>query len=165
MLPAMRILPLLTLAGLLSTPASQQSSTLTPGAVLLMAGGTSIDMTVLAAALADPNPLVRAAAGRVVAVFGIAKHAGAIVNALEKETDAGAAAEFVRALLIIRGDAALPFIEAQVQRIGGAAADVLAQWRNRARDAEPASPAVPNDLMFSRIVPLWQPQMLRELVN
>jgi TonB family protein len=159
----MRILPLLALASLLSAPApTQPSSALTPGAVLLMAGGSSLDMTVLTAALADANPLVRAAAGRLVTVFGIAKLAGAVVTALEKEPDAGAAAEFVRALLILRGDAALALVEPHAQRIGGAPAGVLKHWRERPSDTAPA-PAIPNDMAFSRVAPLWLPKMLAEL--
>ena len=160
----MRVLPLIALASVLSAPAPPQSSPLTPGAVLLMAAGTTVDTAMLTAALADPNPLVRAAAGRVATVFGVVSMVGPMVTALEKETDPATAAEFVRALLIVRGDAAVALIEPHAQRLGGAPVDVLTEWRQRSSRAASVA-AVPNDLMFSRLVPLWQAHMLRDLTE
>jgi protein TonB len=153
----MRLLPVLALTALLTAP--NQSPALTPGSVLLMAGGTSVDPAVLAAALADANPLVRAAAARVIAVFAAGPLGTQALAALEKETDPRAGGELIRTTLLLNVEGAARIAESHAQRLGGEAATILTQWQQRPS----GSAAVPGDEMPSRLVPLWLPGLLREL--
>jgi TonB family protein len=151
------------LAALIMAAPVAQEPPLTPASLLLSTDSTHIDEKRLSAALAHPDPDVRAAAARVVGVFSVASIAESVSAALLKETDARAGAELARALLFLRGDAANDVVQAAGQRLGRPVTNALKVWQERA--ASMHVPAVPNDLMFSRTVDVWLPGLFSGLAT
>ena len=155
----MRVVGLL--AALIMAAPVAQGPPLTPASLLLSTDSAHIDETLLTAALADPDPNIRAAAGRVAGVFSVASIAEPIAAALLKETDARAGTELARALLFLRGEGARDQVQAAGQRLGSPVANALKVWQARATTT--TVPAVPNDLMFSRSVDVWLPGLFSSL--
>ena len=141
--------------------AQERPATLTPASLLLTTDASHVDEKLLAAALAHPDPNVRAAGARVVSVFSVAPVAEGVASALAKETDARAGMELARALLFLRGDTAGEMVKAAVQRLGRATAHALNVWQLRSTSQQ--VPAIPNDLMFSRTVDIWLPGLVTGL--
>jgi TonB family protein len=144
-------------------PMSQARPPLTPASLLLTTDATHLDEPLLSSALIDPDPNVRAAGARLIAVFSVAPLAQPVAVALQKEADPRAGAELVRALLSLRGVSAVPVAQAAADRLGALAKGVVKTWQER-NDA-PVVSAVPNDLMFSRTVDVWLPGLLAGLMT
>ena len=151
------------LLAVLAAPASQASAPLTPASLLLETAANRIDEPRLSAALIHPDPSVRAAGARLIAVFSVAPLAEPVAVALQKETDPRAGAELARALLCLRGVSAVPSAQAAADRLGALAKGVVKTWQER-NDA-PVVAAVPNDLMFSRTVEVWLPGLMAGLMT
>ncbi len=83
-----------------------------PGSVALLAGrADAASIEGLARAINSSVPLVRAVGARAAGVGAVASLAEAIAAAFEREGDATAAVEQARALLFLRGEAAIGLIE------------------------------------------------------
>ena len=144
-------------------PLLQARPPLTPASLLLTTDATHIDEPLLSSALIDSDPNVRAAGARLIAVFSVAPLAEPVAVALQKETDPRAGAELARALLSLRGVSAVPVAQAAADRLGAVAKAVVKVWQERHEAA--VAPAVPNDLMFSRTVDVWLPDLLAGLMT
>lgn len=149
------------LAALIMAAPVAQGPPLTPASLLLSTDSSHIDEKLLTAALADPDPNIRAAAGRVAGVFSVASIAEPLAASLLKEADPRAGAELARALLFLRGEAATKPAQAAGQRLGNPVNNALKVWHERATSV--LAPAVPNDLMFSRTVDIWLPGLFAGL--
>lgn len=122
----------LVLALTLGQASSPQSTSVTAGQVILSV--TSKDPAVrsqVAGALAHPDPIVRAAAARVLAAYGESAHSRVIAERLASEMSPIAAAEQARALLVLQRRSAFAVLDAAVERIGGAVVPVYAEWLAR----------------------------------
>jgi len=107
-------------------------SRLTAGEVLLKA--SSPDAAVRAQvvmALRHENALVRAAAARVLIAYGEGSAVTPLLQALATEADPVAAAEMMRAILVLGTPGSLPALEETARRIGGRPVVVLVQWYAR----------------------------------
>ncbi len=100
-----------------------------PGqAALLIGGGVGeLDVARLAELAGDPRPLARGTAARLAAVGGYRSLAPALFTALEKETDAVAAREQIRALAIVSGHEADEALFRAAARFSGALDSTLAR--------------------------------------
>lgn len=123
------------LAGVLTASAlpllevHQAQSAPTAGQIALLASlmdGPAVEA--VAAAIEADDPMTRAVAARIAAVSAHPSFAPAIERAWGKERHIAAAAEQVRALLIIRGAAAAATIEARLGELPAASVDVYAAW-------------------------------------
>ena len=92
--------------------------------------------TELAAALADRDPRVRAAAARVAGAMHRLDIAETIQDAIGSEPDPVAAAEQLRALLHLRGGSAVPTARAAANRLGELPALALLEWFARVQPAD-----------------------------
>jgi TonB family protein len=105
---------------------------LTLGEVILLANSADPGAPVaLRGALASPDPVVRTAAGRVIAVVPHRELRPALIGALAREQDRAAGAEFVRDILHLSNGADLAFVEPQAKRLGQDAVLALAAWLAR----------------------------------
>jgi hypothetical protein len=131
---------LLALALGLATSAQSPAPLMTPGDVVLptLRPAQEIRPT-LAAAVRHPAALVRTAAARVAAVKNDRALSSSVAQALEEETDENAAAEQVRALLLLDGSGAIATVDRSVRRVGGRTVVVLAEWLARNQPGELAT--------------------------
>jgi TonB family protein len=105
---------------------------LTVGDVALLANASDSDNAEpLRQALVDPDPRVRAVAGRVAGVGGRADLWNAVMGALAREHDDAAGAELVRDVLYVGGASAIDPVRSQVRRLGATSAIVFAGWLAR----------------------------------
>src|SRR6185503_3920531 len=110
---------------------------LTVGEVILLANSADPGTpAALRGALASPDPAVRAAAGRVIAVVPHGELRPALISALAREQNGAAGAEFVRDLLHLSNGALLAFVEPQAKRLGQDAVLALAVWLARMQPAQ-----------------------------
>jgi TonB family protein len=101
----------------------------TAGEVALLGNKLDVDgVKAVFTAISASDPLVRVVAARIAGVTAHPPFAAPLATALEREQDPSAAAEQVRALLLIRGAAALEPIEARIPSLSASAAGVLAGW-------------------------------------
>ena len=105
---------------------------MTVGRVVLLATKSISEVeSALTSALLNPDPRVRAAAARVVAVVDDGRLVDDVVAAVAAERDAQAGAELVRTVLLLRGQPAREWVEPHARRLGGPAMAVLAAWLAR----------------------------------
>ena len=145
-----RIAAGLFVAALIATPLAHlaASRTAQPSAgelALLLAN--EMDATAIIAvrgAITADDPLVRKVAARMAAVTAHPPFSGSLHAAWERERDPVAAAEQMRALLLIRGDSVLPDVDARVARFAPIEASVYAEWLavNRSDQLAPRLPAI-----------------------
>ena len=131
----------LILSGTLASIAGAQQPAQKPfsaGDVLLLSNSSDVSSAAesLRSALLAPEPSVRMAAARVIAVVPHGTLRGALIGAVAREQNPAAAAEMVHDLLLLSGAADLPLIETQVRRFGGVVALSLAEWLARERPRE-----------------------------
>lgn len=99
------------------------------GHVVLLALATPEEaLSPLAAALRDRDPAMRTAAARVLAARTDLNPVPALVETLAVEQHEAPAAEQIRALLMMRGEAVRDVVEPHAQRLGGMAAVTLLEW-------------------------------------
>jgi TonB family protein len=110
---------------------------LTLGEVLLLVNSADPGApAALRGALASRDPVVRTAAGRVIAVVPHGALRPALIGALAREQDAATGAEFVRDILHLSNGADLAFVEPQAKRLGQDAVLALAVWLARMQPAQ-----------------------------
>lgn len=104
----------------------------TPGTVaLLVEPKDDADVRMLATAVGDADPAVRAVAARIAGLLNRKDLAIALLDLLEREQDLTAASEQVRALLYLQGVEVLPQARAAAARLGAAVSSPLAEWLAR----------------------------------
>lgn len=131
----------------------------TPGMVALLATRPPGEAApALRPAISSPDPHVRAIAARVVAVTSQLELVQVVVDALSSEQDPLAAAEQVRAILLLRGNPSIPTVAPHATRIGGAAGRVLTEWRAR-HEMPQKAPEQPVDGSIRTVEP-WLPGLL-----
>ena len=120
-----------------AAPASAQTPPASPaprslGATVLLANENehTVDQP-LRDALGDPDPRIRMAAARTIAVVPHAELVNDLVGALARERDAAAAGELAQDLLYLGGVGALDIAMAQARRFGPAIAPAIAEWTGR----------------------------------
>ena len=134
---------------------------LTPGEVLLRASSTDAAVRAeVVTALRNETPLVRATAARVLIAYSEGAAVAPLLQALATEADPVAAAEMMRAVLLLGDRASLPALEEAARRVGSRAVVVLTEWYSRydvgrleawlASAAEKVSPA--EALTISRVL-------------
>jgi TonB family protein len=113
---------------------AQSPSPATPGGVALLTNNLDAKaIEEVMAAIGAADPAVRTVAARIAAVTAHPPFALAISRAMAGETDPVATTEQVRALLNIRGDAAIEAIDAALDRMPAPAALLYAAWLGRHR--------------------------------
>ena len=111
------------------TPAPPKTAEVTAGSVALLVNQRDSDtLDRLRAAIGHDDPVVRAVAARVAGVTAAAALFGAVSAALQRETDAQAEAEQVRALLFFQTDAARTVVERHLGKAKGGAIRVYLEW-------------------------------------
>ena len=157
----MRAIAVVVALGLGASAAAPEAPPLTPAGLLLAIDAAHLDAKLLAASLSHSDPAVRATGARLIGVFSVAELSGVVAAALQQEPDPRAGAELARAILFLRGQSAADLVTSAAQRLGGPAAAVVKTWRERA--TVPAPSLAPNDVMFSRTVDIWVPNLPSQL--
>ena len=115
--------------------ATQPPESPTAGSLVLMAGRGQIQTPTLVRSLASADPLVRALAARIAAIFDASVVRATLEAVLAEEGDPHTGAEMIHALLVLGGPEQFASIEPHARRIGVEARLAMYAWLARA-DAE-----------------------------
>lgn len=120
---------MLLFALLFSPTQAKPGTPITPGHILLRAASSDVAVRQeVVQALRVSDPLVRATAARVLITYGVPAYTVQLREALNAETDPLAAAEMIRALLVLGKHDSTQVLEGAANRAGGRAVVVLAEW-------------------------------------
>lgn len=110
---------------------SHSPDLLTPGRLVVLAGGGQIPTSMLIEGVKSGNPRVRAVAARIAATYVIVDLRPHIESALTTETDPVAGAELIRTLLFFGRAEATPLVQPHADRLGGEARLPIYEWQAR----------------------------------
>jgi TonB family protein len=135
---------------------SDAQNRLTAGrTAMLVDPKNAADSNALGIAIADPDPAVRAVAARIAGLQNRNDLFGPLETALTGEQDPAAAREQVRAVLYLRGSAALPQARVAGSRLGAPVRSTIAEWigRNQPEQFPAAIAELIRDLPDAATVP------------